>query len=428
MNFIMEKLNFGDKIVVRTAAKEYVGNYMPGSNEEKVIVKLENGYNMGIDKKNVKSVTLMEKYNKKETEIKGVKMDKSLPKIIILHTGGTIASKVDYKTGAVVASFKPEDLLVMFPELSKIANIESKLIGNIMSEDMRFMHYNLIAKEVEKALGKSRGVIITHGTDTLGYTAAALAFILENLGKPVILVGAQRSSDRGSSDAGLNLISAAKFIAESDFAEVAVCMHAEMGDEACYILPACKTRKFHTSRRDAFKAVNEKPYALIGEHVKFLREDYKKRSETKVKLRLFKENLKIGILKGRPQMYASEVDSFNNYDGLILEGTGLGHMPIDKVDKFTAENMKILSSLNKLCMKMPVVMCSQTVFGKVNMNVYSSGRELQKIGVLSGEDMLAETAYIKLAWLLSNYEKSAREMISKNLRGEINERLGTEFL
>lgn len=412
-------LNFGDKLVVTTAQKEYVGSYMPGSNNDKMVIKLENGYNVGVEKKQIKTVRIVEQYEPEIIKISGAKAGKNLPKITILHTGGTIASKVDYKTGAVVAKFKPEDILVMFPELSKIANIDSKLVANIMSEDIRFAHYNLIAKEVEKALRKSEGVIITHGTDTLGYTAAALAFVLEDLGKPVILVGAQRSSDRGSSDAGLNLISAAKFIVYGDFAGVAICMHAGMGDEGAYILPACKTKKLHTSRRDAFRVVNDKPYALVSRDVKYLRRDYVKKSDSKLNLKLFKQNLKIGILRSKPQMFASEIDYYKDYDGLVLEGSGLGHFPIDKFDDFSSENEKILRSLEKL--KIPMVMCSQTVFGKVNMNVYAGGRKLQKIGVLSGEDMLTETAYIKLAWLLS--QSKDMSLIGENLRGEINKRL-----
>ena len=122
-------------------------------------------------------------------------------------------------------------------------------------------------------------------------------------------------------------------------------------------------------------------------------------------------------------MFSNEVDSYSNYDGLILEGTGLGHMPIVKFDKYTSENERILESLSRLCSKIPVVMTSQTVFGRVNMNVYSPGKELQKIGVLSGEDMLTETAYIKLAWLLSNNKKEVKALVGKNIRGEINKRL-----
>jgi len=420
----MKNLNFGDKIVVITPKKEYHGSYMPGSDDGKLVLKLENGYNVGIYKNKIKQVKLLEKYKETKSEIKSIKSQKNLPKIVILHTGGTIASKVDYKTGAVVAKFTPKNLLSMFPELTKIANIDSKLIGNFMSENIRFAHYNLMAKEVEKALERADGVIITHGTDTLGYTSAALSFILEDLGKPVILVGAQRSSDRGSSDAGMNLIYAAKFIANSDFAGVGICMHANTNDEGCYILPPCKTKKLHSSRRDAFRVVNDKPYAFVGkDKINYLREDYYKKSKSKVSLKLFKNDLKIGILRGKPQMFSNEVDSYSNYDGLILEGTGLGHMPIVKFDKYTSENERILESLSRLCSKIPVVMTSQTVFGRVNMNVYSPGKELQKIGVLSGEDMLTETAYIKLAWLLSNNKKEVKALVGKNIRGEINKRL-----
>ncbi len=172
--------------------------------------------------------------------------------ITILHTGGTLASKVS-KTGAVSAQYSAKDILNLYPEIKSLAKIDSKLVANMLSENMNFNHYNLLAKEIKKEIEKGvEGIIITHGTDTLHYTSSALSFILEDLPIPVILVGAQRSSDRGSSDASLNLISAINFITKTDFAEVAICMHSSMEDTSCSILPGTKTRKLHTSRRDAF--------------------------------------------------------------------------------------------------------------------------------------------------------------------------------
>ncbi|MBU4284214.1 MAG: Glu-tRNA(Gln) amidotransferase subunit GatD, partial [Nanoarchaeota archaeon] len=257
----------GDTVVVETKDKKLNGILMPvpESENDVVILKLESGYNIGIDKKDVKEIKLVKAYSEKKQKTAEIKPDKKLPTISILHTGGTIASKVDYKTGGVIAKFSPGEIIGMFPELTKIANIKSRKIASMQSEMMRFVHYNLMAKEIEKEIKSgTEGIIITHGTDTMHYSSAALSFILEDLSVPVILVGSQRSSDRGSSDAGLNLISACYFIANSDFADVAICMHENLSDESCLILPALKTRKMHTSRRDAFKAINDTPIAIIN--------------------------------------------------------------------------------------------------------------------------------------------------------------------
>ena len=202
-------------------------------------------------------------------------------------------------------------------------------------------------------------------------------------------------------------------------------MHETKDDEKCLILPPAKTRKFHSSSRDAFKVINDIPVAEVSRegHVTFLRKHPKKENK-KLKLKLFKPNLKIGILKSHPNMLAKEISNYKNFNALILEGTGLGHFPVNKIDKFTNENQKIYSEIKKLAKKMPVIMTSQTIYGRVNMNVYSTGRLLQEAGVIGNySDMLTETAFIKLAWLLSNYPKNkAKELFHENLRGEISRR------
>lgn len=427
----MVKFNFnpGDKVEITTKKETLSGLFMP-SKENTFILKLDNGYNLGIDKKNIKKVKLLSKYKEKKPKSSKVKQNSKLPTITILHTGGTIASKVDYETGGVIARFSPEELLEMFPELKKIVNLKSRLVSNMWSEDLNFQHYNLLAKEVEKEVkAGADGVIITHGTDTLHYTSSALAFILENLTIPVILVGSQRSSDRGSSDAALNLICACNFIANSKFQDVAICMHSSMEDESCYILPATKSRKLHSSRRDAFKAINTDPIALVDKQGKIEYSQKVKQKKGKLNLRLFKE-VKVGILKAHPNMLSKEVSFYKNYDGLVLEGTGLGHLPINKTDSSTIENEKVFAELKKLTKKIPVVITSQCIFGRINMNVYTTGRKLQEIGVLgNGLDMTTETAFIKLAWLLSNFKKQdVFELISENISNELNERIKDEFL
>lgn len=422
--------NPGERVKIMTAEEEVEGTLMP-EEKEFIVVKLDTGYNMGIKKEKVKEIKQMgRRKDTAKVEFPKEAPKQGLPTITILHTGGTIASKVDYETGGVIARFEPEEIIAMFPELKEIANIKSRLISNMFSEDMRFSHYNIIAKEIDKEIkAGADGVIVTHGTDTLHYTAAALSFMLQDLSIPVILVGAQRSSDRGSSDAALNLISAAFFIAsDKHFAEVAVCMHANTEDETCVILPGTKCRKMHSSRRDAFQAINTEPWAIVNysqKKVDMLKTEYNKTSKKPLKLMLIKDNLQIGLLKARPNMFADELSMYEVFDGLIIEGTGLGHMPINEIDNLTKEHTKIFEAIKKITARIPVVMATQTIFGQIDMNVYSTGRKLIEAGMIGNYcDMTAETAYIKLAWLLSNYPKEKiKEMISKNLAGEISERI-----
>ena len=420
----------GDRVKVVVEKEEIEGVLMP-EEKEFLVLKLDTGYNMGIDKKRVKEIKPLGKKKEKRPELPKEKPKKGLPTVVILHTGGTIASKVDYETGGVVPRFEPEEITAMFPELKDIANIKSRLIANMLSENMRFGHYNLLAEEIHKEIkAGADGVIVTHGTDTMHYTSAALSFMLQDLPIPVILVGAQRSSDRGSSDAALNLISAAFFIAANKkFAEVAICMHENTEDETCVILPGTKCRKMHSSRRDAFQAINTEPWARIDyskKQVNLLRTGFRKKSDNKVKVMPIKENIKVGIMYTYPNMQAQQYKAFAGYDGLILDGTGLGHVPVLDTDKFTKENAKILKELENLIKKGTItVMTTQTIFGEVDMNIYSAGRTLLEAGVLGNYcDMTAETAYVKLAWLLSNYPKEkVKEMIGQNLVGEISERL-----
>lgn len=416
----------GDYVEVKTKEEVIKGILMPQEGKTTVI-KLDNGYNMGVDNKNIKGIKVVKKKKKSRQKIAKVKQKKGLPNIVVLHTGGTIASKVDYETGAVISRFSPEELLAMFPELRKFANIGSRLIGNMWSQDMRFSHYNFIAKEIAKEIKKGvDGIIVTQGTDTLHYTPTAIAFILENLPIPVIFVGSQRSSDRGSSDAGLNLINAVYFAANSDFKGVAICMHHSSSDDYCAILSATKSRKMHTSRRDAFKSINTKPLALVDYKTNIIKsKTYSNTPDAKLKIKLINEKVKVGILKQYTNMNAEEFLFFKNYDGLVIEATGLGNLPITELDNLTKEHTRIFKALKKMIKDgLIVVLSPQTIFGRINMNVYENGRRQMEIGILGNySDMTTETTFIKLAWLLSNYKKEeVKELITENLRGEISTR------
>ena len=416
--------NPGDTVRVITPDDSVEGILLPSASQDVVLIKLDNGYNVGIESKNIRKMVLLEEGKKGSSSLPlRSPAQKGLPTLTILHTGGTIASKVDYKTGGVYAGFSAEDFIEMFPEIKTIANVRTRHVANLMSEDMRFSHYQLLAKAVKEEIEQGcAGVIIGHGTDTLAVTSAALSFMFENLSVPVIIVGSQRSTDRGSSDAAMNLLSAARFIVGSDFAGVGICMHATSSDEYCHIFPATKTRKMHTSRRDAFKAINDKPIARVhypsGE-ITFLKE-YVKKSEVQGKL-VLRDKLeeKVAVVKTYPNMSPVIVNALVDagFKGIILEATGIGQAPTN-----IAENLPNYEALKKfIAQGGVVVLTSQCIFGRVHADIYSNCRRLKEIGVIFGEDMLTETALVKLAWLLGNYpQKEAEKLVAENLRGEIS--------
>ena len=412
----------GDLVEIVTAEETIKGMLLqpPESEGGIVVIKLQSGYNIGIDKNKVKKMALLPQQEESE-RITALSMKKN-------GTGGTIASKVDYRTGAVYSSYKPEDLLGMFPELAEIADFDSVFISNMWSDDLRFKHFGLIATAIEKEVKKGvEGIIIGIGTDNLAVAAAAMAFIAESTPIPMIFVGAQRSSDRGSSDAAANRACAATFIAKSDFSGVAICMHENMSDNDCLILPACKTYKLHTSRRDAFRPVNTKPIARVNyatRTVTLLGGGYDKRdSSRKLSLKPGMEE-KVGLLKIHVNMFPEQFSFFKGYKGLVIEGTGLGHTPGQAPNELAAIHKRIYPAIKSVidsgCI---VVMASQCIYGRVQMHVYDKGTDLTSLGVIPGEDMLANTALMKLSWLLANYpKKEAKALIAKNLRGEITER------
>ncbi len=434
----MPRHNACDTVTILTTDNiEYTGMVMPSSTPHTLVLKLQSGYNIGITQKNIKKITVAKHFTKsakacettQRIPLQKVSQKKQgLPVISILHTGGTIASEVDYETGGTIPKFTPEDMIAMFPELTHVASIRSRLVRNMWSEDMRFSHYNIIAHEIKKEIAHGvDGIIITHGTDTLAYTAAALSFALEHVPIPVILVAAQRSSDRGSSDAFLNLICAAQFIAHSDFGEVGICMHETSADDSCIILPACKTRKMHTSRRDAFKVINGKPFARVTKEgaIDILHHEYKKKDASrKLVVKPFNEKLHIGILKAHPHMSVQEFKLYEKFHGLVIEGLGLCNFPINQIDKETKEHATIYTFMKKLAVKIPVVIAPQPLYGRVNMNVYETGRKIKALGILGDySDMLPETTFIKLAWALSNYpKKDIPYIMAENLRGELSKR------
>ena len=391
-----------------------------------ITLKLDNGYNIGISLDNIERVESLEPRALKAEEHTGEivpeapKPRKGLPKTLIVGTGGTIASRVDYQTGGVKPELTSKELLEAIPELAELAEIEASVLFNILSENMEPEHWTVIAEKIARYISEDpkRGIVITHGTDTMAYTAAALSFALQNLPVPIALVGAQRSSDRPSSDAALNLIAAVLY-SQSNIGEVAVVMHGETGDTYMLAHRGVRVRKMHSTRRDAFQSIESLPLAKIYPvHQKLvkLRDDARARSrldEFEPKVRFER---RVALLKYHPGFHADIIDYLvdRGIRGIVLEGTGMGHV---------AE--RVIPSISRAIESgVIVVMTTQCIFGTVNLNVYSTGRMLLQAGVVPAGDMLPETALVKLSWLLANYDdtKEVVELFKRNLVGEYEER------
>jgi len=434
-NFLKsKKIAVGDRILFIKGKERYEGILMPRitvGDRSCLVIKLDNGYNIGIKfEKGVKIKKIGRRQPIKFKSIKSVpKRDPKKPTVSILGCGGTIASRIEYATGAVFPAFSPGDLLFSFPELKEMANIRGRKIFDLLSEDMTPYHWQIIAREVAKEIkNQVDGIVLMHGTDTMHYTSAALSFMLRNLPVPVVLVGAQRSSDRGSSDNAINLLSAVIAATQSDIAEVTVCMHGSMSDDFCFIHPGTKVRKLHTSRRDAFQTVNANPYAKVlypDKKIEYLRSDYNKRGKRKLILD-DKINPNVGLIYIHPGIKPEFVENLSNfYEGIVIAGTGLGHVPTNPFnDKFTKSLIPALKNL--INAGIPVVVAPQTIFGRLNLNVYTAGRLLNEIGVIGNYcDWLPETALVKLMWVLGHTKNmdKVKELMLQNIAGEISERI-----
>lgn len=411
-----ENLEEGDRIRVTKEGKTYTGILMPHhrfSGDDIITVKLDNGYNIGLKIEDGDEIEVVRKGDKISHKIdKSFSLDESKPKIAILGTGGTIASYVEYKTGAVYPAQSAEDMLLSNPEIAERCFPFMEVILSKFSEDIEPSDWVKIAdKVVEKFEDGAEGVVIAHGTDTMGYTSAALSFLLDNLDKPVVLVGSQRSSDRPSTDAHLNLLGAIE-VAKSGKGGVYVVMHESMDDDRCSIHMGTKVRKMHTSRRDAFKSINTEPVGGVNpESGEMTLNRDELNTDDKVKRR-GAINSNVGLLYAHPGLTSEDIDELKDKDGLVIAGTGLGHI-----------NSKLIDGLrDHIDQGKPVVMTSQCLYGTVNDYVYASGRKLIEIGVIPGGDMLPETALVKLMWALTL--EDVEEIMTTNIAGELTDRRG----
>jgi len=412
----------GDVIHITKDKETYEGTLIPRSeygDERHVVIKIKSGYNIGISVTPTTQIEKMGEGTKPTFKPPPLPKQKfSLPKVSVISTGGTIASRVDYRTGAVRPALSASDLYSVVPELSEIARVEAKILFSLFSENITPEHWSETSKAVAAEIKKgAAGVVVAHGTDTLAYTAAALSFGVQDLPVPVIMVGSQRSADRPSSDAATNLIGAVRAAAKAPFAEVAVAMHETISDKSVIFHRGTKVRKCHTSRRDTFKSINITPLARMeDETITMLVQDYRKRDPNQKLVLKPDFDDKVALVKFYPGLDPTSIEWYidNDYRGLILEGTGLGHV-----------GSYCFSAIRKAIEQdMVVGMTSQCIWGRIDMNVYDQGRDLLAMGVIPLEDMLPETALVKLMWIFGQTKDTdeAKRLLTTNRAHEISSR------
>lgn len=410
------------RVRVETTRGPFEGTILPRSeshDDRHIVLKIASGYNVGL---NVETITSIKElgYQKAKYQIpeKEFPYSHEKPNVKLFGTGGTIASRLDYRTGAVIPAFSPGELYGAVPELADICNLTTEKLFAVFSENMAPEQYKALAiaigKEVDKGVD---GIIIGHGTDTLHHTAAALTYMLKDLPIPVVLVGSQRSSDRPSSDAALNLMHAAYAAGHSDIAEVVVCMFGPTSDEYGFLHRGTRVRKMHSSYRSTFRTVGDIPLAKVTkDSVELLKSNYNPRRKGKkvTVLPYFEE--KVTIVYYYPNMMPDVIDCLveNGYKGIVIAGTGLGHV-----------NKPLYPAIERAVKKrVAIYMTVQTLWGYVHMYVYETGRDLLDLGVIPAENMLPEVAYIKLGWALGQTDDlmKVKEIMLSPVSDDITER------
>jgi glutamyl-tRNA(Gln) amidotransferase subunit D len=411
---ISNKVDVGDLVKI-TSELTYSGILMPryeSGDESHIVLKLKSGYNIGIKFEKIEKLEKIGERQSNNENSQTIVKNEELPKILLLSTGGTIASKVDYRTGAVTPALSATELYEAVPEIAKIANVDAEVLFSEYSENLQPEHWLEIAKKIDSIVDSDyAGIIIAHGTDTMHYSSAFLSFALSGFKKPITLVGSQRSSDRPSSDAALNLIAATKFLVNTKSKGVFVVMHQNESDDAIACHLGTRVRKNHTSKRSAFQTVGSEPAFVMYENeiLENMKNTFFKENEYNPRINL---DTKVALIKYHPGFNPEIIDSLIKleYRGIIFEGTGLGHVGRTMYDsiKKAKENGIFLG------------MTSQCIDGRVSMTVYESGRDLLDMGIIPLENMIPEVALVKAMWVLGNCnsEDDIKNMMLENYSSE----------
>ena len=410
------------EVIIESSRGRFQGRILPraeSGDDRHLVIKIASGYNVGVAVATISGIREIG-YSVAHYKIpeKKFPFTKGKPFVKLLGTGGTIASRLDYRTGAVIPAFTPGELYGAVPELADICNLETEKLFGVFSEIMGAAEYVALAQAIGREIERGvDGIVIGHGTDTMHHTAAVISFMVQRPPVPIVLVGSQRSSDRPSSDAALNLIHAVKTAAESDIAEVMVGMFGPTSDLYGLLHRGTRVRKMHSSYRSTFRTIGDVPLATVDrERITPLRQDYlRRRADREVVINPAFES-RVALVYYYPNMDRDIIDALvdRGYRGIVIAGTGLGHV-----------NKPCYPALARAQEAgIAVYMTVQTLWGYVHMDVYETGRDMQRLGVIPSANMLPEVAYVKLCWALGqtgDLEEVKRIMLTP-IAGEITPR------
>ncbi len=420
----LKRFNVGvwSEVTVASRKGSFEGVILPRSeieDERHIVLKLTTGYNVGVATDQIEEIT--ERGNKEahyKIPEKEFPFDPAKPNVQLFGTGGTIASRLDYRTGAVIPAFSPGELYGAVPELADICNLKTEKLFGVFSENMTKVQYLKLAERIGEEIEKGvAGIVIGHGTDTMHHTGAILSYMVQDSPVPIVLVGSQRSSDRPSSDAARNLIHSVYTAAYGDIAEVMVCMYGPTSDEYGLLHRGTRVRKMHSSYRSTFRTISDVPLAMVEwGKITPIKSDFKtRRTDNSVKIFPYYDD-RVTIQYYYPGFKPDIIDGLveMGYKGIVIAGTGLGHV-----------NYELNESLERAIKRgVTVVMTVQTLWGYVQMYVYDTGRFLLDIGIIPLGNMLPEAAFMKLCWALGQTDDplKVREIMETPIAGDITER------
>lgn len=330
-----------------------------------------------------------------------------MKKVLLITTGGTIASR-DGK-GGLRPQLSSCDILSYMTDLMRHYTIETQDLFSLDSSNIQAEEWQLIARAVFAALDAYDGIVITHGTDTMAYTASMLSYMLQNLNKPVVLTGSQAPVESLLTDARNNLYTAFCAV-DAEITGVSVAFNRK-------IINGTRAVKVRTTGFDAFESVNA--FCIAELHSNGLRLSKKMVKPDTSTPTLLKDNVSkdVFLLKLIP---GTKPEIFNmikklNYQGVVLEAFGLGGMQF--AQRMLLDKLRMLTDEG-----IPVVACSQCLYEPADFSVYEVGRMLLDCGVISGRDMTTEAAVTKLMWALGQTDKlcEIRRIFETNYAGEID--------
>lgn len=310
-----------------------------------------------------------------------------MPKVLLLHTGGTLGMRPRQPDQALAPDEFGPTLLSLVPELQAIAEVEARVLCNLDSCDITPSHWSVFAETIADEIDNYDGIVLTHGTDAMAYTASALSYVLRDLHRPVILTGSQRPLAEPRSDARGNLVGAVE-LATRDIPEVGIYFDG-------LLLRGNRATKQSSFRLAAYHSPNLAPLAEVGTDV--VVNDHVNRPQGKFRMEgQFDRN--VACVRLLPGQSAGSLAGLRGSGtrALLVEAFGVGNVPV--------KDHAVVNALAELVSDgVLVAIGSQVQHGRVDLGHYAGGRLARDIGAVGIEDMTLEAATVKLMYLLGTY-------------------------